>query len=213
MGTTPVTQAQYEAVMGHNPSNRQDYVVQGVDVRRAAPVEEVEWGHARAFLKRLSGLARSRFRLPTEAEWEYTCRAGTTTRFWSGDDEEDLARVGWYGGNSRSVAAWPYGDNTTHPVGELLPNALGLYDMHGNVWEWCADVWDEHYYARSPKENPRCKRGEPGWRVIRGGYAWGGADLCRSAARTWHDADCSHNDIGFRVVADRLLPGRAEVDG
>jgi formylglycine-generating enzyme required for sulfatase activity len=190
--------------MGHNPSNRQGYVVEGVDVRRTAPVEEVEWAHARAFLKRLSGLARSRFRLPTEAEWEYACRAGTTTRFWSGDGEEHLARVGWYEENSQSVTVWPMGDNTTHPVGELLANAFGLYDMHGNVWEWCADLWDEHYYARSPKKDPRCKRGEPGWRVIRGGYAWGDAACCRSASRTWHSADCSHNDLSFRVVADRL---------
>jgi uncharacterized protein (TIGR02996 family) len=209
MGTTPVTQAQYRAVTGRNPSNRKDHIVDGVDVRLTAPVEEVEWYDAQAFLKKLSGRSRDAeedrgFRLPTEAEWEYACRAGTTTRFWSGNDEADLARVGWYDGNSASVTVWPFGDNTTHPVGELLANAFGLYDMHGNVWEWCDDLWDEGYYARSPKKDPHCDRGEPAWRVIRGGYAWGGAAFCRSAARNWHNADGSHNDVGFRVVADRF---------
>jgi formylglycine-generating enzyme required for sulfatase activity len=209
MGTTPVTQEQYERLMGRNPSNRKGLVVDGVDVRRTAPVEEVEWYDAIAFLKKLSVRARGaaeggRFRLPTEAEWEYACRAGTTTRFWSGDGEEDLARVGWYRDNSRSFTVWSMGDSTTHPVAELLPNAFGLYDVHGNVWEWCSDLYDENYYARSPNLNPRCKRGDRGRRVIRGGFAWGGANCCRSATRSSHDQDCSHNDLGFRVVADRL---------
>jgi formylglycine-generating enzyme required for sulfatase activity len=133
------------------------------------------------------------YRLPTEAEWEYACRAGTTTRFWCGDSEVELEKVAWYGANSCGV----------QPVGRVA-NALGLSDMHGNVWEWCADRYDEHYYQRSPKKNPHCRRGEFEQRVLRGGGGWDPATKCRSAARGSNDAHCSHNDIGFRVVADRL---------
>jgi formylglycine-generating enzyme required for sulfatase activity len=199
MGTTPVTQLQFARVMGRNPSWDS---TGGPDVEvenRQKPVQEVEWYDAGGFLRRLSKRLRKsggrpRFRLPTEAEWEYACRAGTTTRFWSGNSEADLARVGWYGGNSFA---------TIHPVGKAA-NPLGLCDMHGNVWQWCSDSYDEHYYARSPAKDPRCQRGEPERRIIRGGDAWDDAADCRSATRGTHAADCSHNDIGFRIVVDRL---------
>jgi formylglycine-generating enzyme required for sulfatase activity len=209
MGTVPVTQEQYQRVIGKNPSNRQDFVVDGIDVRRTAPVEEVEWHDAIAFLEKLTQRSKGTgsgavYRLPTEAEWEYACRAGTTTRYWSGDGEEDLARVGWYWDNSRSTTVWPMGDSTTHPVGEKPANALGLFDMHGNVWEWCLDWYDPDFYARSPRKNPLCNNPESGWRVIRGGAAWNDAVQCRSALREWFTPDCSHNDLSFRVVADRL---------
>jgi uncharacterized protein (TIGR02996 family) len=208
MGTTPVTQEQYEQVTGRNPSNR-CWVVDGVDVRRTAPVEEVEWHDAITFLERLSELtgeagARRGYRLPTEAEWEYACRAGTTTRFWSGDGEMDLARVGWYEGNSADATVWPMGDGTTHPVGGKPANPLGLFDMHGNVWEWCADWYEANYYARAPKKNPCCNNPESGSRVIRGGDAWDDAASCRSASRDGWTPDCSHNDLSFRVVATEL---------
>jgi formylglycine-generating enzyme required for sulfatase activity len=195
--------------MGINPSNRRGHVVNGVDVRRTAPVEEVEWVDADAFLEKLPELVKTKtdapgFGLPTEAEWEYACRAGTTTRFWSGDDESDLEWVGWFRGNSRSTTVWPMGDCTTHPVAELAANAFGLFDVHGNVWEWCEDWYEEGYYAKSPRVDPLCENDESDSRVIRGGFAWAGGEFCRAAARSSNTPDCSHNDIGFRVAANRL---------
>ncbi len=199
MGTTPVTQIQYARVMGRNPSWDSSRSADVEARNREKPVQEVTWYDAVAFLRRLSKRigetgTELRFRLPTEAEWEYACRAGTTTRFWCGTSEADLARVGWYDGNS---------DFHMHAVGKAA-NPLGLFDVHGNVWEWCADLYDEKYYSRSPKTNPRCKRGESEQRVTRGGDAWDDAASSRSAARNSNSADCSHNDISFRVVADRL---------
>lgn len=201
LGTTPVTQLQYATMMGHNPSWDSSRSADVEEENRDKPVQEVAWFDAAAFLQRLStrrrtaGPGGTRYRLPTEAEWEYACRAGTTSRFWSGDEEADLARVAWYVENTES---------DVYPVAQYAPNAFGLYDVHGNVWEWCADLFDAHYYARSPKADPRCKRGEADRRVVRGGDAWDDAANCRSAARDDWDADCSHNDLGFRVVADRL---------
>jgi formylglycine-generating enzyme required for sulfatase activity len=202
IGTTPVTQIQYARVTGHNPSWDSSGSADVEPENREKPVQEVTWYDAVRFLRRLSKRFTARFRLPTEAEWEYACRAGTTTRFWSGNSEVDLARVGWYGENS-TVSSGRFPEIDLHPVGKAA-NGLGVCDMHGNVWEWCADLFDENYYAHSPKINPRCKRGDPGRRVVRGGDAWDDAANCRSAARDDHAADCSHNDIGFRAVADRL---------
>lgn len=122
LGTYEVTQAQYEAVMGENPS-----VLKG----ETLPCYDLGFEDAVEFCKKLSALTGTEITIPTEAQWEYTCRAGTSTRFYSGDREEDLAKVGWYRGNSGDVP---------HPVGEKEPNAFGLYDMHGNVWEFCLDT-------------------------------------------------------------------------
>jgi formylglycine-generating enzyme required for sulfatase activity len=201
MGTAPVTQDQYELVMGCNPSNHKTR-----DRGRSfhdAPVEEVTWQNAVAFCKRLSArageMAAGRvYRLSTEAEWEYACRAGTTTRFWSGVSEADLARVAWYEGNSdcrEGISA--------HPVGKGA-NGWGLSDVHGNVQEWCADWYDAGFYARSPKENPLCRNSQSRFRVVRGGGAYHDATDCRSALRDKGVPNGSHNDLGFRLVADRL---------
>jgi formylglycine-generating enzyme required for sulfatase activity len=199
MGTTPVTQSQYARVVGRNPSWDSNRSADVEPENRDRPVQEVEYHDVVGFLRRLSKrFSAVRFRLPTEAEWEYACRAGTTTRFWSGDAEADLARVGWYEANTRD--AYP----PMRPVGTKPPNGFGLCDVHGNVWEWCVDLFDEDYYARSPKTDPRCRRGEPNQRVVRGGDAWDDAANCRSSARDDFTEDCSHNDLGFRVVADRL---------
>ncbi len=130
------------------------------------------------------------YRLPTEAEWEYACRAGTSTPYSTGSSESDLSRAGWYSGNSNS---------TTHPVGQKAANAWGLYDMHGNVWEWCSDWYVENYYSSSPANNP------PGpssgiSRVLRGG-SWGyNAWSCRAADRNWTQPYHRDYSIGFRVV-------------
>ncbi len=210
MGTTPVTQAQFAGVTGRNPSWASAGTADVEPQNRDMPVQEVTWHDVVGFLRRLTkraegAVSKLGFRTPTEAEWEYACRAGTTTRFWSGDGEDDLARVGWYGKNSDNGDLHPL---HIRPVGLKPANPLGLFDMHGNVWEWCADLFDQKYYLRSPGVNPRCRRGEPDslyvCRALRGGDAWDDAAACRSAARDSLPVDCSHNDLGFRVVADRL---------
>ncbi|MCP4674236.1 MAG: SUMF1/EgtB/PvdO family nonheme iron enzyme [Deltaproteobacteria bacterium] len=147
------------------------------------PVVGVSWDEARAYCK-WAGL-----RLPTEAEWEYACRAGTTTRFWSGDTEEDLARVGWYGENS---------GNKLHPVGEKEPSAFGLYDIHGNIFEWCADGWGSHLPRRMLDPFSKFHGIE---RVIRGGSFIDRIDRdCRSAFRTGCGPSGGVCDVGFRLV-------------
>jgi formylglycine-generating enzyme required for sulfatase activity len=127
-------------------------------------------------------------RVPTEAEWEHACRAGTRTTYYTGDLDADLDRAGWYGANS---------GGKTHPVGEKAQNAWGVHDMHGNVWEWCAD-WYEDYGAESATDPQGPTEGQG--RVLRGG-SWGyDPGLCRSARRNGINPDNRNNFIGFRVV-------------
>ena len=142
------------------------------------PVETVNWDEAMEFCRRLSAMpaeraARRVYRLPTEAEWEYACRAGTTTRWYCGDDEAGLVDVAWFNKNAGGM---------THPVGEKKPNAWGLYDMHGNVYQWCADWFSPDYYKQSPPSDPS---GPPAGsvRVLRGGYWNNSPSSCRSAFR------------------------------
>jgi anti-anti-sigma factor len=171
------------------------------------PVVNVSWNDAVAFCKWLSRKEGETYRLPTEAEWEYACRAGTTTRYYSGDDPETLAKVG----NVADAAAkakfpnWTWtikatdGYVFTAPVGKFKPNAFGLYDMHGNAWQWCADWYGAEYYAASPVDDPTGPDSGPG-RVLRGG-SWddrpGGA---RSAKRVRVPPDDRGSDVGFRVA-------------
>jgi formylglycine-generating enzyme required for sulfatase activity len=143
----------------------------------------------------LSQLAKEKaagreYRLPTEAEWEYACRAATKTRYYTGDDEDDLKIAGWYDGNS---------DIRTHTVGSKKANAWGLYDMHGNVYQWCYDWYDKDYYSKGDNKDPEGpKSGDS--RVLRGG-CWGGiARDCRSADRNDFDPGDGYINIGFRVV-------------
>lgn len=213
MGKYEVTQGEYLAVMGNNPSwfngVRQDYPVPGtntdygVDLTR--PVDTVTWYDATNYCAKLTERERlagriapnAVCRLPTEAEWEYACRAWTSTRFSYGDDPgyTNLTNYAWYGDNS----AW-----TTQPVGQKLPNAWGLYDMHGNVGEWCQDWWSDHLpggIVLDP-QGPGA-----GWgRVIRGGgwNYWPRTRNCRSAYRAEDFPDGGYRPIGFRVV---LAPG------
>ena len=151
MGVYEVTQAQWKALMGDNP-----FYFKG----DALPVEQVSWEDCQRFLAKLNQRAgQGRIcRLPTEAEWEYACRAGSTSDYCFGDDDR-LGDYAWYPRNS---------GYKTHPVGQKKPNAWGLYDMHGNVWEWCSDWYDAAYYAESPGKDPKGpSTGQE--RVVRGG--------------------------------------------
>jgi formylglycine-generating enzyme required for sulfatase activity len=199
LGVYPVTQQQYEAVMHANPS--QFTRNQGGGPQH--PVDQVTWEEAVAFCKRLSDIPEEKragrtYRLPTEAEWEYACRAGTTTPF-AGCDALASADANFDGTR-------PYGAARTGPflqrtskVGSYRPNAWGLFDMHGNVWEWCSDWHDEHYYADAPERDPQGPvRGTQ--KVLRGGSWHNSGHLCRSARRNKYAADFRNDAIGFRVA-------------
>lgn len=186
LGVYEVTQGQYQRVMGTNPSYFKG------DPQR--PVERVSWDDAVAFCDKLSALPEERsagraYRLPTEAEWEYACRAGTTTKWSFGDDESAFGEYAWYLDNSRG---------TTHPVGQKKPNTWGLHDMHGNVYEWCQDWYKSDYYEESPTEDPPgSSTGSP--RVLRGGEWGDDPSCCRSACRGRYGPVCRNYNIGFRV--------------
>jgi formylglycine-generating enzyme required for sulfatase activity len=186
MGKFEVTQEQYQQVTGTNPS-----AFKGRDL----PVEEVSWHDAQEFCKKASGRTGLTVRLPTEAEWEHACRAGAKTAFYTGDTEADLDRAAWYYENS---------NGTTHPAGRKVMNAWGLYDMHGNVWEWVQDV-DGPYKGAAAVDPQGPEQGQ--FRVYRGG-SWGiFPGGCPSAHRNGGTPGAQDDDIGFRVVAD--VPSKA----
>lgn len=182
MMTTEVTQAQWTAIMGNNPSNWK-----GDNL----PIEGVSWNDAQDFLRKLNQKDPGKnYRLPSEAEWEYACRAGTTTRFYSGDNDNDLDAIAWYFSNS--------GYNT-HPVGQKRANAWGLYDMSGNVWEWCQDWYHDSYYG-APLDGSAWESPRGSHRVLRGGSWSSLPNCCRSAFRFINDPDDRNINIGFRLV-------------
>ncbi len=186
LGVTEVTQQQYERVMGQNPSWFKG------DPQR--PVEMVSWEDAVAFCGKLSQKEGRTYRLPTEAEWECACRAGSTTKWSFGDDPAGLKDQAWFNENS---------NGTTHPVAQKKPNAFGLYDMHGNVWELCADWYADKYYAESTVDDPLGATAGS-CRVFRGGSWSYGARGCRSASRyTDTPAYWSYN-LGFRVASSSV---------
>jgi formylglycine-generating enzyme required for sulfatase activity len=176
------------------------------------PVVNVSWNDAAAFCQWLSKKESKAYRLPTEAEWEYACRAGTTTRYYSGDDPETLVKVG----NVADAAAkaqfpdWKYtikandGYVFTAPVGKFKPNAFGLYDMHGNAWQWCADWYGAEYYAASPVDDPTGPASGNG-RVLRGGSWDFGPGNSRSARRGGYSPDYRIDFTGFRVARTQRL--------
>jgi formylglycine-generating enzyme required for sulfatase activity/predicted Ser/Thr protein kinase len=188
LGRYLVTQEQWKAVMGMNPSRR---------VGENRPVETVAWSEVQDFLQKLNSNAGwNVFRLPTEAEWEYACRAGERGRFAFGDDEARLRDYAWYKANAAGILR----RKGTRAVGKRLPNRWGLYDMHGNLWEWCQDWYDPEYYARSPKRDPKGPESGKS-RVVRGGSWSVGASGCRSANRDLGGRrDIPYEDVGFRIV-------------
>ena len=184
LGKYLVTQQQWQAVMGNNPSHFK---------APKSPVEQVTWDDCQQFfdkLNRRQGNPTEKFRLPTEAQWEYACRAGSRSRYCFGDGEDQLGQYAWYDKNS---------GNKTHPVGDKKPNAWGLYDMHGNVWEWCQDWYDGSYYGTSPTDDPAGPA--MGWgRVIRGSSWDHPAEHCRSARRGHHSPGHLRIHLGLRVT-------------
>jgi formylglycine-generating enzyme required for sulfatase activity len=166
------------------------------------PVVCVSWNDAAAFCGWLGQKENRIYRLPTEAQWEYCCRAGTETRFSFGNRYEDLCRYG----NYADAAAQDYppdGHEFTAPAGSYAPNAFGIYDMHGNVWEWCLDLQDHRYYSASPKKDPPGPAGAGGgYRVQRGGAWCDGPRKCRSANRNRGTQAYRFSNTGFRVVAE-----------
>ncbi|PBI83650.1 Serine/threonine-protein kinase pkn1 [Variovorax boronicumulans] len=204
----PATTRRGDAFEGRDPrySWRNPGFAQGDD----HPVVNVSWNDAQALAAWLSQTEGRRYRLPTEAEWEYACRAGTRTRYSTGDDPATLLR----GANvfdTRSAAHWPRwramalaGDDGfafTAPVGSFAPNAWGLYDMHGNAWEWVADWHGDEYYARSPVDDPQGPATGT-VRVRRGGswHTW--AFYARSSYRNWNAPDTRYTLVGIRLVRD-----------
>jgi len=192
LGVTEVTQGQYEKVMGSNPSRFQKRAIRKSD-SSMYPVENVSWEEAVEFCKKLSDLPEEKqagrvYRLPTEAEWEYACRAGNTTAFSFGESSKSLGDYAWFFENS-----W----FASHPVGQKKPNNWGLYDMHGNVWEWCSDWYDE--YPKGSVSDPTGPK-EGSFRVLRGGGWFYVAARCRSAVRSSFSPSFRINSFGFRVA-------------
>ena len=177
-----VTQAQWQAIMGENPSNHKNCP--------NCPVERVSWEDCQEFIKRLNLKTGKKYRLPTEAEWAYASRGGKYSKGYKYAGSNDIDKVAWYGNNS---------DYQTHVVGKKEPNELGLYDMSGNVWEWCSDWYGEDYYGKSQLSNPEGPtNGE--YRVLRGGSWNYFAVFCRTSYRCFSYPSSRSNSIGLRLL-------------
>ena len=183
IGKYPITQKQYEAVMGNNPSNFQG--------NENCPVENVSWHDAVKFCEEISKRIGQKVKLPTEAQWEYACRSGSTEKYCFGDNVDQLENYAWYKDNSGSK---------THSVGEKLPNSWGVHDVHGNVWEWCEDVWHENYNSAPVDGTAWLKDGKQDIRVLHGASWYDNDIYSRLACRFRHVADKRYDNIGFRVV-------------
>ena len=222
MGRYPLTQAQYEAVMGENPTRgkawcwidgeaKPNHQIPKKFVSPSQPVIGVSWDMAVKFCEALNKQFQDyQFRLPTEAEWEYACRAGTETAFYFGDrittDQANFDGNYTYNGSPKGK----YRQVTT-PVGQFPANAWGLQDMHGNVWEWCADQWYDNYKKKPQKLKDN---GSIPWtkdssaispsidraRLLRGGSWYINPRYCRAARRNWNVHDDAYNNVGVRVV-------------
>jgi formylglycine-generating enzyme required for sulfatase activity len=193
MGRCTVTQAQWKAVMGYSLS------LQHIALIRWNPVEQVSWNDAQAFCKKLSQQTGRTYRFPNEAEWEYACRAGTTTPFHFGPTiTPELANYNGnyaYGSGFKGV----YREKTT-PVGSFPANGFGLHDMHGNVWEWCLDHWHESYSGAPTDGSAWVENTDSSARVFRGGSWYSFPKFCRSASRIRDNPEFTSDSVGFRIV-------------
>jgi formylglycine-generating enzyme required for sulfatase activity len=184
LGVYPVTQREWKAVIGDNPSG-----FKGDDL----PVENISWHDVQEFIKKLNEKENiDKYRLPSEAEWEYAARAGTTTRYSFGDDESKIGEYAWY---------WENSGNKTHPVGQKQSNPWGLYDMHGNVWEWVQDKYHNGYDG-APIDGSAWEDGGGALRVARGGSWYGTARYCRSANRFDDAPGLRGSNLGFRLLQE-----------
>jgi sulfatase modifying factor 1 len=187
IGRYEVTQGQWKAIRGKNPSSNKKSDMH--------PVEDISWNDTQDFIKELNAKTNRNFRLPYEAEWEYAARDGGQREKWAGTNREsDLDSIAWHNGNS---------NRETHPVGQKRPNSLGLYDMTGNVWEWVHDWYDRSYYGESPRSNPSGP-GRGSDRVYRGGSYKDKASDVRAIKRDKKSNRRSDSTLGFRLV----LPAR-----
>lgn len=178
----PVTQRQWSVIMGTNPTE-----FAGCD---QCPIDKVSWNDAQKFIAILNELTGKKFSLPTEAEWEYAAKGGKESKPFKYAGSNDIDSVAWYTGNSGRMP---------HPVGQKLPNALGLYDMCGNVWEWCLDWYNKNYYELNESNNPMGPSSGAG-RVRRGGSWFTQAINCKTTTRNNVKQDYSDDSGGFRLV-------------
>lgn len=231
LGKTPVTVLQWHVLMGapgrwkRSVTRAWDAVTRRVagrpwlDIERRGqhPVEGIQWGEAQQFCCRLSEVVGAKCRLPSEAEWEYACRAGTTSAYSFGDDPMALYQHGWFLGNSGdSLLSMSEADSllardrdletvirrnhaSSKPVASKQPNPWGLFDMHGNVWEWCQDWYSLMYYHHSPPVDPPGPR-KGDMRIARGGSYLAAASVCRSVTRNAISPDYPEYNVGMRVV-------------
>ena len=176
LGKTVVTQSQWREVMGTEPWKGRSYVMEGDDY----PAVHVSWDDAVEFCEKLSEKEGTDYRLPTEAEWKYACFAGATTKYHFGDDPTELGEYAWFYAN-----AWDVNEEYAHQVAQKLPNQFGLYDMHGNVWEWCSDLYNENQ----------------GYRVLRGGSWLNYSDYCSAWFRNYYSPELRYSNIGFRLAS------------
>lgn len=203
-----VTQKQWRDIMKKNPSS-----LEGNNL----PVEQISWNDVQEFIKKLNEKEDSnKYRLPSEAEWEYSARSKTTTKYYFGENESELGDYAWYAENSgtrspKKVKNFEYDEKdwlennwngTAHPVGQKKSNPWGLYDVHGNLWEWVQDKWHENYID-APTDGSAWESGESLFRVVRGGGWDSKARSCRSATRDGYDPDKRYHFLGLRLVKDK----------
>jgi len=184
MNKFSVTQKEWKAITGNNPAPKNC---------PECAVINVSWHDAQSFINKLNQLSGKNYRLPTEAEWEYAAKGGNKGHGYKYPGGEVASNVAWYD----SVIS-----KEVHPVGQKQPNELGLYDMSGNVWQWCTDWFDEKYYSKSPSNNPQGPAAGDGTKVVRGGSWWGPMKDCRVANRDKFPPDSKDDDVGFRLARE-----------